>query len=101
MSSGKLHRGYDRHYFVQEEAPEDLVGESSAQHPERFFLRVAASDASVHVGAASADSATLGDRDAMERRVDLAVPAAIESEVRAAAPHGDGCRPGPASKDGL
>jgi hypothetical protein len=43
----------------------------------------------------------LGDRDAMERRVDLAVPAAIESEVRAAAPHGDGCRPGPASKGGL
>jgi hypothetical protein len=67
--------------FVDEQCAVDDVGESAAQQAERFGFGVALSDAFSDVVAALGPGAGLGEGDAVQRGVDLAVAAAVEAEA--------------------
>src|SRR3974377_2094126 len=86
--------------LILEEAAEHLVGEPAPQHAHRLGLAVAGCDAVVDVGASGADPPALRERDAVQGGVDLAVPAAAETEPGGAAPHGERRGPGPARGSG-
>ena len=66
--------------FVDEQGAVDDVGESAAEEAQRFGLGVALSEAFGDVVASWGPGAGLGEGDAVQRGVDLAVAAAVEAE---------------------
>ena len=67
--------------FVDEQGAVDDVGESAAEESQRFGLGVALSDAFGDVVASWGPGAGLGEGDAVQGGVDLAVAAAVEAEA--------------------
>lgn len=65
--------------LVGPEATEDLVGKPTTEETQGLGLGAAPGQAMLDVGSTRSHSTPLGERDAMQRRVDLAVPSAVQA----------------------
>ena len=74
MSSGEARGGGRRDRGVGGEGSVDNVGEASFEGSDRFFVRVAHSEASIAVVAGGLVTTELRDRDAVDRGVELPIP---------------------------
>src|SRR6266542_2290240 len=98
MSSSERWDRFDGWCLVGEEATEDLVGQSPTQRSHGLGLGGAGGQARLQVEASGSDAAGLGDADAAQRGVDLAVAAPVQAELLAARPDGDGRGAVPATR---
>src|SRR5690606_29744845 len=98
---GRLLAAAGRGGVVDEEPAQDLVGEPAEERPDGGGLGLAGGHAGFDERPARASAAPLGDRDAVERGVDLAVTAAAEPELLAAGPDRDRRGAVPAGERGL
>src|SRR5438128_17225 len=85
--------------LICQETLEDLVREAPSKQSESLGLAVPCGHTSLDVRLTGAIATPLGNRDSMQRRVDLAVAAAVESVPSVVGrPHRNGSRAVPTSK---